>query len=384
MSLMLLRPQLTRAVVFPRRQMVFPGLLNQLKSPLKPSGVRLKSDISTQIANIGQNAADADPSGALPAVAADQIGYFQSIGLAHSWFSPTGFFQHIFEYAHVYTGLPWWATILVVTLATRVFMFPLYTSSSDSSAKMARIKPELTSIMEKTKHATEQVEIQQAMLARRQLMKENNISVLSMAKPLLAVPIFIGVFGSLSGMASANVAGLAEGGLAWFSNLEIADPYAGLQIITAVLYSLTFRFFGGETGANQLSPVMKKVFLWMPFIAVPLTMSLPACVVFYFAINGVVSIVQSQILKSHWARRMLGLAPLVSKSEQEQINARMPASHKQEAQTIRGALRQRYEDAQEKAERKAEENQRTKQQKNDAEIIEQSRYIQIRPRGRKN
>lgn len=358
--------------------------MKQLRIPSKPLGVRFKSDISTQISNIGQKAAEVDPSGTVPAVAADQIGYFQSIGLAQSWFSPTGFFQHIFEMAHVYTGLPWWATILTVTLVTRVFMFPLYTSSSDNSAKMARIKPELTAIMETTKHATEQVEIQQAMLARRNLMKEKNISVLSMAKPLLAVPIFIGVFGSLNGMAGANVAGLSTDGFAWFTNLAVADPYAGLQIITAVLYSLTFRFFGGETGANQLSPVMKKVFLWMPFIAVPLTMSLPSCVVFYFAINGVVSIVQSQLLKSSWVRRKIGLSPLVTAEEQEQINARMPASHKKEAQTIRGALRQRYEDAQEKAEKKAEEDYRSRQQKNDAEIAEQSRYIQIRPKSKKN
>lgn len=353
-------------------------------------GTRSKSTISDEISTISKEihsvsdkVADmaeniAGPTGEIISnFPPDQVGYFHSLGLAQSWVWPSGFFQHIFELAHVYTGLPWWGTILTVTIATRFLMLPLYISSSDGAAKMARIKPDLNELMEKTKVAKDQVEIQKCMLARKKLMTDNNVKILDMVKPLASVPIFLGVFGALSGMAKANVAGLTTEGLAWFQNLAIADPYCGLQVITALLYAITFKVFGGETGAQNMSPVMKKLFTYMPFIAVPLTMSLPAVVCFYFAINSVFSVFQSNLLKNAWVRSKLGISPMVTKEEQAIIDAKLA---KTQSDSIMGALRQKYDDAKAQAERKMEQERVAKQAAQDQLTKENRQFVQIKKR----
>ncbi|PRT56867.1 Mitochondrial inner membrane protein OXA1 [Wickerhamiella sorbophila] len=330
-------------------------------------------EVSDAVANATSSVSDTIASATtyLP----NQIGYFQQVGLAESWVWPKGFFQHVFEIAHAYSGLSWWATILVVTIGLRFLMLPLYISASDSTAKMARIKPELTKIMEKTKNATEQIDIQKAMLERKQLMKKADVKVTNMMKPIASVPIFLGVFGALTGMCKVPVPGLETEGLFWFTNLVAADPYCGLQIITACLYSLTFMLFGGETGAQGLSPVMKKVFTWMPFIAVPLTMSLPASVCFYFAINAVFSIIQSNMLKMPAVRNALNLAPMLTPAEQKKIDAEVART---QSSSIVGALRQKYDDAKLQAEKRVAQETKAKQDAMNRAAADAKRYVQYR------
>lgn len=370
---------------FVSRQAISHLRSSRFSAPLaQPLGVRYKSDIATEIGKVSEPVTDAAANAAsvVSQVSPDQIGYFQSVGLAQGWFWPEYIFQHAMEYIHVYTGMPWWATIMTLALTTRCMMLPLYLSSSDSAAKMARVKPELTAIMERTKNASDQREIQTAMLERRKLMKDNNIKVINMAKPLLSVPIFLGFFNALRGMSNVPVDGLTTQGLAWFQNLAVADPYCGLQIITASLYAATFKFFGGETGAAQVTPVMKKVFTYMPFIAVPLTMSLPSSICLYFAVNSVFSIIQSNVLKSTAIRKFLNLAPLVTPEEQAEINKRMGIDATKDAgnDSIMAALRKRYQDAKDQAQRRVAEEERKKIAEAAAKIEKESKYIQIRKR----
>lgn len=330
------------------------------------------SDAVTPIAD--SVAAISDAAASAP-VSPAEIGYFQSVGLAESWVSPTGFFQHVFEYVHVYTGLPWWATILGVTVATRLLMAPLYVSSSDTAARMARIKPELNELLERTKQTSDPAAMQRALLDRRALLQKSGIKILNMGKPLLSVPVFLGYFNALRGMAHVPVDGFQTQGLAWFSDLAAADPVCGLQLLTAAFYAGTFRYLGGETGAT-VSPVMKKVFTYMPFVAVPLTMTLPASVCFYFAINAVWAVFQSLMLKSPRVRAWLQIAPLVTPAEQAAIDARLgPAAQND---SIIAAFRKKYEDARDDAQRRMEEETKKKQKHSDYFREQESQYIQFR------
>lgn len=350
-------------------------------------GIRFKSDISsmpeiTEVINsvssdVAESVMDATSKApnAVSLISPDQIGYFQSLGLADSWIWPTGFFQHIFEYAHVYTGLPWWATILVVTIGTRLLMLPLYTSSSDATAKMAHIKPELTEIMERAKTSTNQMDMQRAMMDRRRLLKEHDVKMRNLAKPMFGIPVFFGVFGALNGMSKASVAGFTQEGLGWFQNLSSADPYCGLQIITALTYSFTFKFFGGETGSGTLSPVMQKVFTYMPFIAVPLTMALPSSICFYLAINGAFSVIQSNLLKNATVRKKIGLAPILTPAEQAKYDQIVK---KTQTDSIIATLREKYENAKLEAERKIEAEQRSKAAQADFLAARNKQYVQFR------
>ncbi|GMF60085.1 unnamed protein product [[Candida] boidinii] len=83
----------------------------------------------------------------------DQLGYLQSVGLAQGWW-PSDIMQTIFEYVHVFSGLPWWATIVVTTLGVRLALFPLFVKSSDAMARSAAVQPESKKLRKELNIAT--------------------------------------------------------------------------------------------------------------------------------------------------------------------------------------------------------------------------------------
>lgn len=343
---------------------MLPGLRSSVARPAGllafPAAARYNStgsgsEIKSQI---GQIAAEKIPEvvEAVKVVAPDQLGYFQSLGLAQSWYWPPDFFQHIFELMHVYSGLPWWGSIMCVTVAFRMILLPLYIKSSDHSARMSAIKPELNKITAEYTKIDDPLEGQRLLVKRKKLMEASGIKTLYLMMPMLGIPFFIGIFSGLNRIAAANVYGLSDGGLGWFLDLSIPDPYLGLQVITAVVYAATIKM-GGETGASPMSPGMKKILTYMPFIAVPLTMGIPAATCLYFATNSVISVGQTLLLRSPKAREMLGISPII-------IPPHDPSAENLSAfQTIKNT----FEKAKERAEKMAREQEKEAKAKAEAE-----------------
>lgn len=272
------------------------------------------SEIQTQLPSLEDlnsvTGTIADQTSQVIGEASNHIGYLQSIGLAKSWWWPPDLIQHILETVHVYTGLPWWGTICTVTIAVRLLMFPLYVKSSDTIARNSRIKPELDAINSKLMSSTELSEGQKYALQRKKLLNEHGIKNRWLAAPMLQVPVALGFFGGLRAMANYPVDGFVNQGVAWFTDLSLADPYLGLQMITAAVL-ISFTRLGGETGAQQFSPAMKRFFTILPLVSIPATMNLSAAVVLYFAVNGTFSVLQTLTLRNQWVRRKLNIADVV-------------------------------------------------------------------------
>ncbi|CDO52595.1 similar to Saccharomyces cerevisiae YER154W OXA1 Mitochondrial inner membrane insertase [Geotrichum candidum] len=291
-----------------------PGLRLGMSAPLIGSRYNsTDSSVSEIKSEIGQIAAEKIPEvvEAAKLVAPDQIGYFQSLGLAQTWYWPPDVFQHIFELMHVYSGLPWWGSIMAVTVGFRALLLPLYIKASDHSARMSAIKPELNKLTQQYTKVDDALEGQKLLVKRKKIMEASGIKTRFLLMPLLGIPFFIGIFSGINKMAAAKVFGMTTGGFGWFTDLTIPDPYLGLQVITAVVYAATIKM-GGETGASPMSPGMKKIFTYMPFIAVPLTMGVPASTCLYFATNSFISVGQTLLLRSPKAREILGLHPIVT------------------------------------------------------------------------
>lgn len=242
----------------------------------------------------------------------NQIGYLNSIGLAQTWYWPSDIIQHAMEYIHVYTGMPWWGTICTVTILVRLFMFPIYVKSSDTVARNSKIKPELDKVTKELMASTDMAESQRIAYRRRKLLQDNGIKNRWLAAPMIQLPIAIGFFNALRHMANFPVDGFAEQGILWFHDLTQADPYLGLQIITAAVL-MTFSRIGGETGAQQFSGAMKRFFIIMPLLSIPATMKLASAVVLYFATNGMFSVAQTFLLRNKWVRKKLNIADVVNR-----------------------------------------------------------------------
>ena len=168
----------------------FPLHLRAVAVPTFASSIRFNSSTTTN--NTVHEIKDklvsfADENNVVESVTnlhSDQIGYLESIGLAQGW-GPTSIIERMLEYTHVYTGLPWWGTITVLTIIIRVVLFPLYVKASSNATRMSEIKPQLDKIMKQIKSGDVQDQMK-GMEKRRKLMKDHNVSTLaSLAYPTI-------------------------------------------------------------------------------------------------------------------------------------------------------------------------------------------------------
>ncbi|GCE98781.1 hypothetical protein ZYGM_004111 [Zygosaccharomyces mellis] len=274
------------------------------------SGKHTASEIRNELPSVedlGSSSDMIDQASQAIGEASNHIGYLHSIGLAKTWWWPADVIQHALELVHVYIGLPWWGTICVVTLTVRLLMFPIYVKSSDTVARNSHIKPQMDKLNAELMSTTDLAEGQKVALKRKKLLAENGIKNRWMAAPMLQIPIALGFFGGIRHMANFPVDGFTNQGIAWFTDLSQADPYLGLQVITAAVL-IGFSRLGGETGAQQWSPTMKRVFTIIPLVSVPATMNVSAAVALYFAVNGTFAVLQTLTLRNKWVREKLGIA----------------------------------------------------------------------------
>lgn len=249
----------------------------------------------------------------------DQIGYLQSVGLADGYW-PSDIIQQSMEYVHVYSGMPWWATIAATTIGFRLLLFPLFMKSSNAMAISQKIAPETKDIKDKLKRAmSERDSINQQKLSAelKQLNKKHGFKYKDMLlSPVTQMVYSVGAFFGTREMGTLPVQGLDTQGTLWFENLAAPDPYIGLHLISASLYSIAFKF-GGDTGTSNLSPTMKKVFMVLPYASILVTYEMTAAVMIYFTANGLFSIVQSQLLRNASFRKMMKMVPMMDPKEVE-------------------------------------------------------------------
>ena len=240
----------------------------------------------------------------------NEIGYLDSIGLAQGM-GPTALVERLLEYTYVYTGLPWWGTIIASTILIRIVLFPLYMSASTNAAKMSKAKPELDQVMKDLKAAKNPQDQFIAVRTRKKIMKDHDINTLKQLAPVVQLPLAYGFFQALRKMAAYPVEGFNTEGYSWFVDLTQVDPYLGLHFISAGLIFTVIKL-GGETGGQAaLQGGMKKILMVLPFASILFTKSFAAAVVLYFTVNSLFSLVQTTLFKSTTFRKMFNMPPMV-------------------------------------------------------------------------
>ena len=106
------------------------------------------------------------------------------------------------------------------------------------------------------------------------------ISSISQPLPQVQLPIFMSMFLGLRGMANLPLESMMHGGLLWFKDLTVADPFYALPVLTSVTMFLQFKFAADGASFDTAGPIAKNVFRVIPFILLPLTMNFPAVKVF--------------------------------------------------------------------------------------------------------
>ena len=160
-------------------------------------------------------------------------GDLASLGLCAN--TPVGWLQSMMEYIHIHTGLPWWGAIVASTFVLRAIIFPVMMRAQKNGVVLNNINPELQKLMKKQR---EYRQIGNKMMSDQYGMKiwnlyqKNNCNPLKMAvMPLLQLPLFLSFFIAIRKMAAVPVESMKTGGVLWFQDLTVADPYYILPVL---------------------------------------------------------------------------------------------------------------------------------------------------------
>ncbi|OBZ81755.1 Mitochondrial inner membrane protein OXA1L [Choanephora cucurbitarum] len=253
-----------------------------------------------------------------------QIGDFKALGLCN--FTPVGGLEAMFEYIHVYSGLPWWGTIAVATVAVRLALLPLMIKIQRNNARLMNINPDVSRIMENLKSAQAQGDALATGKYTQEiqtLFQKNNCHPMkSMGLPLIQMPVMISFFMAIRSMAEVPVPGLKDQGLLWFTDLSDKDPYYVLPAVSA-LGVMAVLEAGTEAGAaNPQSKGMKNVFRGLTVLMVPFTAWMPSGVFVYWVTSNFFSIGQILALKNPSIRKVLNIPQLKKRPEELQKNTK--------------------------------------------------------------
>lgn len=133
----------------------------------------------------------------------------------------------------------------MTSLLLRVVLLPLVIRGSDTSARLATIKPILEPVnqrMKAAKAARDTGEVREASREMKQIHRAANIKLWTVIISNISQGLLgFGSFRLLKNMATLPVPGLDEGGLLWFKDLTLSDPYFVMPILTGLGLHLTFK-----------------------------------------------------------------------------------------------------------------------------------------------
>lgn len=178
----------------------------------------------------------------------EQVGYLQALGLDFGW-GPTSTMQWLLEHIHVYTGLPWWASIAATAVLIRLAIFKPSLTAAEHSQKMQKLRqdPVFAAAQEKMMASMQgggkqgMAEMQRARQDMKLMQEEAGFKMWRTLVPLVNVPIGFGMFRLLRAMAALPVPGLETGGFLWFSDMTLPDPFFIMPVASAGIMFLIMR-----------------------------------------------------------------------------------------------------------------------------------------------
>src|SRR5215213_8428002 len=217
------------------------------------------------------------------------------------------FFQNLFApivnimggvllYFHQTLGVPWWLSIVMLTVIVRSLLFPLTVKQVKSMRAMQDLKPHLDRIRAQFKDNRQR---QQEEMAK--LYQEQGVNPLGGCLPILVqMPIFIGIFyvirkfGGTPGRTAPEYPSFTHGGILWFQDLAHADPYYILPIISALTM-----LAATEITSKNVDPQQRWLMRLLPVGFTAFLLNFPAGLFMYWITSNLMTLGQNYVIYNY-------------------------------------------------------------------------------------
>ncbi|KAJ9478871.1 Mitochondrial inner membrane protein OXA1 [Pseudozyma hubeiensis] len=278
-------------------------------STLQSKASEVTNTLTEQFSNVDSTAASTVTE-AFSGAAGIRAGELTELGLNH-WVTPPGWITNLLEFVGTTTGLPWWGTIAVTTVALRLLISPISIAGQKNAIRLGNIQPEMKRNMDDIKHykaAGDQMQMQKAVMATQKLLRDNDANPIKSIVPILfQFPLMFSYFLALERIAKSGSETFAHGGPFWTTDLTVPDP---TWILPAVSTLATFAVaeLGFKVGTtNQSDPaqsqMIKYVFRGMMPILAWFSTTFPSGVLVYWATTNLYSLAQLAVLQMPVVRK---------------------------------------------------------------------------------
>lgn len=208
-----------------------------------------------------------------------EYGWFTFIAAPMFW---------LLQWLHSIVG-NWGFAIILVTILSRIVLYPLSYKGMVSMQKLKVVAPEIKEIQKR--HKGDPQKMNAATMA---LYKKHGANPLGGCLPLLLqIPIFFSIYRVL--LNSIELQGAEF--MLWITDLSQMDPYFVLPVIMGA----TMYYQQKITPTNFTDPMQEKVFKFLPLIFTIFFFTFPAGLVLYWAVNNVLTIAQQMIVNKKFS-----------------------------------------------------------------------------------
>jgi YidC/Oxa1 family membrane protein insertase len=206
----------------------------------------------------------------------------------------TAFMSGVLETVHS-LGVPWWLSIVFLTVMVRSFLFPLTVRQVRNMRDMQSLRPEVEGI--RIRYKDEPRKQQEAIM---ELYRERRVNPLAGFIPLLVqLPVFITMYHVVRDH-EETFSSFASGGLLWFTNLTRPDAYFILPVLSA-----TILVAAGEISARNVSPGQRRMMRFLPVVFTAFIARFPAGLFVYWVTSNTFTLAQNYLIY----HRAAGSAP---------------------------------------------------------------------------
>ncbi|KAF7987164.1 hypothetical protein HCN44_011498 [Aphidius gifuensis] len=245
--------------------------------------------------------------------------------------APVEFCQNSFIWLHSYSGLPWWATIMVTTFALRsLITLPCALYQHNILSKTALLKYDMEDIVKDLKREANfrvqqlgWTETRARHIYNRSVKKEWNKLIVrdnchpmkSLVLVLVQVPIWVIVSAGLRNIcfmlpsqtprAVKAYQDLSLEGFWWIADLTAVDSYWILPVSLGItsLINIEIQAMLRITESSRMQNVLVNLLRAVSLFTIPLAAMVPSCLSLYWVTSSTFSILQTLLIVSPKVRR---------------------------------------------------------------------------------
>ncbi|MDE2237801.1 MAG: membrane protein insertase YidC, partial [Elusimicrobia bacterium] len=185
----------------------------------------------------------------------------------------------------------WGWSIILLTVAIQLIMFPLTYQSLKATSAMKRLQPQIARLQQR--YAKEPQRLNSEMM---ELYKKNGANPLGGCLPMLVqMPVFFALYDALRNAWELH----GQAWIWWIHDLSAKDPYYVLPLLMGALMFAQNKL----NPAMGTDPTQKQIMLFMPIIFTVMFLRFPSGLVLYWMTNSLISTLAQLALYDRFAKQ---------------------------------------------------------------------------------